>query len=122
MAPSAPLKMQDGKYVVESEAGPLDLPLEKVQAVEFGGVMAPEQAAGRIRLADGDAVNVDSFRWDGKELAAHSAILGDLHLAAGVVSELIFDPTPVRPPRTPLAKKLAQKDKTDAAPETAPTQ
>ena len=108
-APGAPEKWHDGKFLVETAAGPLELPLEKVQAVEFGGAMAPERAAARIRLADGCAVNVDGFRWDGKELAAHSAILGDLRLAAGAVSELIFDPAPVRAPRGPVAKKLAQK-------------
>ena len=113
-APAAPDKWQDGKFIVETAAGPLELLLEKVQAVEFGGVMTPEKAAGRIRLADGCAVNVDGFRWDGKELAAHSAVLGDLRLAAGVVSELIFDPAPARPPRTPVAKKLAQKNNAGA--------
>ena len=117
LAPSAPAKMQDGKFIVESEAGPLELPLEKVQAVEFGGVMAPVQAAARVRLADGCAVNVDGFRWDGKNLAAHSATLGDLRFSAGAVSELIFDPAPVRAPRLPVAKKLAQKDQADAAPQ-----
>ena len=115
-APSVPVKMGDGKFTVESEAGPLELPLEKVQAVEFGGVMTPGKAAARIRLADGGAVHVDGFRWDGKDLAAHSAILGDLRFAAGAVGELIFDPAPVRAPRMPAAKKLAQKVE-DAAPE-----
>ncbi len=114
-APSVPVKMQDGKAVVESAAGALELPLEKVQAVEFGGVMTPEKAAGRIRLVDGCAVSVESFRWDGKDLAAHSAILGDLRFAAGAVGELIFDPAPVRPPRSPAAKKLAQKAEAEPA-------
>ena len=118
-APSAPARMQDGKFTVESEAGPLELPLEKVQAVEFGGVMEPVKAAARIRLADGCMVHVDGFRWDGKNLAAHSAILGDLCLAAGAVGELIFDPAPVRAPRMPLAKKLAQKAEDAAAGEEA---
>ncbi len=112
-APDVPDKWQDGKFTVETAAGPLELPLEKVQALEFGGVMTPEKAAGRIRLADGCAMSVDGFRWDGKELAAHSAILGDLRLGAGVVSELIFDPAPAHPPRTPVAKKLAQKSSAD---------
>ena len=122
LAPNAPAKVQDGKFVVESEAGSLELPLEKVQAVEFGGAMAPEQAAARVRLVDGCTVHVDGFRWDGKNLAAHSATLGDLRLSAGAVSELIFDPAPVRPPRLPAAKKLAQKDQADAAAEPVPAQ
>ena len=116
VAPSAPAKVRDGKFIVESEADSLELPVEKVQAVEFGGVMAPEHAAARVRLADGCAVNVDSFHWDGKNLAAHSATLGDLRLAAGAVSELIFDPAPVRAPRMPVAKKLAQKSDAEVAP------
>ena len=116
-AAGVPEKWHDGKFLVETAAGPLELPLEKVQAVEFGGAMTPERAAARIRLADGCAVNVDAFRWDGKELAAHSAILGDMRFSAGAVSELIFDPAPVRAPRMPVAKKLAQKDKADAASE-----
>ena len=116
VAPSAPAKVQDGKFVVESEAGSLELPLEKVQSVEFGGAMAPEQAAARVRLVDGCTVHVDGFSWDGKNLAAHSATLGDLRLAAGAVSELIFDPAPVRAPRMPVAKKLAQKSDAEVAP------
>ncbi len=112
--PDVPDKWHDGKFTIETAAGPLALPLDKVQAVEFGGVMTPEKAAGRIGLADGCAVQVDSFRWDGKELAAHSPSFGDLRLAAGAVSELIFDPAPVRPPRSPVAKKLAQKTHADA--------
>ena len=115
-APSAPATMRDGKLLVESEAGALELPLEKVQVVEFGGVMTPEKPAARIRLADGCAVNVDAFSWDGKNLAAHSAILGDVRFAAGAVGELIFDPAPVRAPRMPAAKKLAQKSDAEAAP------
>ena len=116
-APGAPEKWHDGKFVVETAAGLLELAQEKVQAVEFGGAMAPERAAARIRLADGCAVNVDAFRWDGKELAAHSATFGELRLSAGLVSELIFDPAPVRAPRGPVAKKFAQKDQPAAASE-----
>lgn len=112
--PDVPDKWHDGKFTIETAAGPLALSLEKVQAVEFGGVMTPEKAAGRIRLADGCALSVDGFRWEGKELAAHSVVLGDLRLGAGVVGELIFAPAPVRPPRMPSAKKLAQKTKADA--------
>ncbi len=108
-APATPEGWRDGKFLVETPAGMLELPLEKVQAVEFGGVMAPEKAAGRIRLADGGVVSVDAFRWDGRELTAHSAALGELRLPASAVNELIFNPAPVRPPRNPSGKKLAQK-------------
>ena len=119
-APAAPDRWLNGKFLVETAAGPLELPQEKVQAVEFGGVMAPEKASGRIRLADGCTLSVDSFRWDGRELTAHSTALGDLRLPAAAVSELIFNPSPIRPPRTPMAKKLAQKEEREGeADETA---
>ncbi len=104
----APKELRDGKLLVGSEIGELELPVEKVQAVEFGGALQPEKSAGRIRLADGSAINVDTFRWDGHELVAHSATLGDLRLSAGAVSELIYDPAPAHAPRHPEPKKLVQ--------------
>ncbi len=108
-APGVPEKWQDGTFLMETAAGPLALPLEKVQAIEFGGAMTPEKAPGRVRLADGCTLNVGTFRWDGTEFTAHSETLGELRLPAVLVSELIFNPSPVRPPRQPVAKKLAQK-------------
>jgi hypothetical protein len=104
----APKELRDGKFLLESEIGALELPVEKVQAVEFDGALSPEKALGRIRLADGSAINVDTFRWNGRELVAHGATLGDLRLPIGVVSELIYDPAPVHAPRHPEPKKLAQ--------------
>jgi hypothetical protein len=92
VAPGVPQAMHEGKFSLETELGALEVPLENVVAVEFGGKLLPERAAARIRLADGTAVNVDAFNWDGRELTAHSATLGDLHLPGGVASELIFDP------------------------------
>ena len=113
-APGTPFKAEGGKFFVETEAGAFELPLEKVQAVEFGGVMTPEKAPARLRLADGGVLSVEAFRWDGRELTARSATLGDLRLPAAAVSELIFNPAPLRPPRMPPAKALAQKMKAEA--------
>jgi len=108
-APATPERWEDGKFLVVTAAGTLELPLEKVQAVEFGGVMTIEKVGGRLRLADGSTLSVNSFRWDGRELTAHSVMLGELRLPAAALNELIFNPSPIRPPRTPVAKKLAQK-------------
>ncbi len=116
-APGTPVKAMDGKFFVETEAGPFELPMEKVQAVEFGGLMTPEKAPARLRLADGGVLSVEAFRWDGRELTAQSATLGELRLPAAAVSELIFNPAPVRPPRTPPTKALVQK--TQAKPDAA---
>lgn len=122
VAPDAPAKWVDGKYLVETTAGVFELPLEKVQAIEFGGVMTPEKAPGRIRLADGGTLDVDAFHWNGREMTAHSVALGELRLPVAAISELIFNPAPARPPRTPAAKKLAQKAEADAAAAEKPAQ
>ncbi len=108
-APGLPKGMHDGKLAMEGDLGAFDIPLEKVQEVDFGGAMLPEQAAGRLRLADGTAVNVGEFHWDGLTLRAHSATLGDLRLPAGTVEDLIYDPSPVHPPMYPDPKTVAQK-------------
>jgi hypothetical protein len=105
----APKELRDGKLSLETEIGPLDLPADKVLAIDFGGAPQPERAAARLRMTDGSVINLDAFRWQNRELVAHSATLGDLRLAAAVVSELVFDPAPPRPPAVAPAKKLAQK-------------
>lgn len=113
--PGAPKELRDGQLSLETELGPLDLALEKVHSVDFGAAAQPEKAAARLRLVDGGAIHVSSFRWDGQEITAHSAVLGDLRLPVKAVSELIYDPAPIRAPVVAAAKKLAQKTAPDAA-------
>jgi hypothetical protein len=110
VAPSVPKVMQDGRFKLESELGDLDLPLEKALVVDFGGAMDTQRAAARVRLADGSTINVDGFQWDGHELTAHSAILGDLRLPVGAVQELVFDPVAPHPLAGIATKKTAQAD------------
>ncbi len=94
---------RDGKFLIPSEVGLLEVAPEKVKFIEFGGAMEPQEARGRIRLVDGSMLSVDQFQWDGSELAAHSAILGDLRLPADALAELIYQPKPLRPP--PVLRK-----------------
>jgi hypothetical protein len=110
VAAGAPTSLTDGHWKLESDIGPLDLPVEKVQAVEFGGEMQPATAAGRLRLVDGSALLVDRFEWKGGELTAHHALFGDLKVPAGAVGELIFNPAPVIAPTVQVPKKTAKKD------------
>ena len=110
----APKEMHDGKLSLETEIGPLDLPIEKVHCVDFGAATPPEKAVARLRLVDGGTIHVSSFRWDGQEIAAHSPVLGEFRLPVKAVSELIYDPAPIRPPVVAAAKKLAQKAAPDA--------
>jgi hypothetical protein len=104
-----PAALIDARWRLESEIGPLDLASDKVQAVEFGGEMQPARAAGRLRLVDGSALLVDRFQWTSSELTAHHALFGELRIPASAVSELIYDPTPVRPATVADPKKLAAK-------------
>lgn len=108
-AAGLPKAMHDGKLTIESDLGELDLPFEKALAIDFGGPLEPRHAAARIRLADGTAINVDQFNWNGMQLVAHSPVLGDLRLPANAASELIFDPAPARAPLPVDTKKVAQK-------------
>jgi len=104
-AAGAPSAMHGGKLTVESEVGPLDLPMEKVQMIDFGGTPHPMQAQARVHLRDGSTVHFDRFHWDGKELKAHSPLLGDVSLPRIALSEVIVHPPPVRfPPMLAPAK------------------
>lgn len=87
-----PTRLSDGQWRLESDIGTIDLPAEKLRAVEFGGEMQPVVAAGRLRLVDGSVLLVDRIQWAPNGLSAHHALFGDLKLAAGAVTELIFNP------------------------------
>ncbi len=109
VATGAPAALRDGRWHLESEIGPLDLPAEKVQAVEFGGEMQPVSAAGRVRLVDGSALLVTGFAWKDGALTAQHATLGELRIPGHAVSELIYDPAPARPPMLVDPKNVARK-------------
>jgi hypothetical protein len=97
-AEGVPASLTENRWQLGSDLGDLDLPVDKVQAVEFGGEMQPVSAAGRLRLVDGSALLVDRFQWDGGNVTAHHPVFGDLRLRGSDVSELIYSPAPVRPP------------------------
>jgi hypothetical protein len=110
VATGVPLSLTDGLWRLESEIGPLELPAGKVQAIEFGGVMQPAPAVAKIRLVDGSALLVDRFQWSGSEFSAHHATFGDLAIPVAAVSELIYNPSPVRPPTMEAPGKIAGKE------------
>lgn len=109
VAPGTPKVLREGKLTIDSELGELNFPLEKTLALDFGGAMEAKRVPTRLRLADGTTINVDTFRWEGAELTAHSSTLGDLRLPADVVHEIIYDPAPAQPPMAVMPKALAQK-------------
>ena len=87
-----PSAFSEGRFHLESEAGPLEVPAERIAAVRFRGEPSPARNAGRIRLHDGTVLNVESFRWDGSELTARGLNIGEFRLAASEIRELVFDP------------------------------
>jgi hypothetical protein len=97
-AEGVPASLAENLWKLGSELGDLELPADKVQAVEFGGEMQPVSATGRLRLVDGSALLVDRFQWEGGNVTAHHAVFGDLRLRGSDVSELIYNPAPARAP------------------------
>lgn len=100
--PAAPKEMRDGKWIVESDLGLLELPAEKIVAVDFGGAPNGQPVVARVRLLDGSTLNLDEFEWKDGELVAHSVLLGNFHLPIEKVAELVYDPAL---PSVPMAVK-----------------
>lgn len=100
--PAAPKEMRDGKWIVESDLGPLELPAEKIVAVDLGGMPNVQPVVARARLLDGSTLNLDEFAWQGNELTARSALLGSFRLPIEKIAELIYDPAL---PPVPVALK-----------------
>jgi len=103
-----------GKVVVDSEIGPIDLPEDKVAAIRFGGERKSAPVAARIRLRNGSMIQADAFQWDGDELTAHSAAMGELKISHADVSELILSPAPTRLPSPITAKPVLKKESSAA--------
>jgi hypothetical protein len=114
-----PGEMTNGSVRVATDLGPFELPAGKITSVQFGGEIAPKQTVGRVRFADGSAINVDSFAFEGGKLTAKSATLGDIQISAEAVTELAFSPAPLRPPQSPATKTGVTEELVDnkAAPD-----
>ncbi len=96
------LGLQDGAVAVETDAGPLRIPIANVRSVVFNDALSPVKAPARLRLYDGSVIHAESFAWDGKGWAFHSPVFGDRRLPAETVEELVLNPAPMRLP-LPLA-------------------
>ncbi len=94
----------DKSLLIESEIGPMKVPAETVQSIEFGGESNHPAVAARIHLTDGSTIQADDFHWDQRTLVAHSANLGDVRLPAEALSELILNP-PTEPSPHPIVPK-----------------
>jgi len=102
-----PSALQDGKYLLETEVGPLRLPVSSVNAIAFGGESAPTRSAARLRLLDGSIVHLAGYECRDGALAGHSDLFGDLHVPFESIAEIVFNPEPLRAPLGPAPKKPA---------------
>lgn len=100
--PAAPKEMRDGKWIIESDLGSLELPAEKIVAVDFGGMPNVQPVVARVRLLDGSTLNLDEFAWQGNELTARSTLFGSFRLPIEKIAELVYDPAL---PSVPMAVK-----------------
>lgn len=110
VAEALPKELKNGKLVVDPGGGDLELPVEKVDCITFGAAPEPTAAPGRLRLAGGDTVSVESFRFAGGELTAKSKTLGDVRLPAKSIRELVFDAAPATFPMIIDPKKKAHPE------------
>jgi hypothetical protein len=123
IAEATPTELRDGKLLVDPGSGEMIVPLDRVDAIGFGGTTEPVRCAGRLRLNSGDSVGVESFKFDGGEITARSAVLGEVRLPVAAVRELVFDAAPARFPLAPEPKKKPAAEKPEAgepAPAAAP--
>ena len=75
---------------LESEVGPLELPVPRLTAVEFGA-RAPETASGvRLRLSDGSVITVSAYRIENDTVVCQSAVAGEIRFPLGAVQEVVF--------------------------------
>lgn len=105
VAEAAPSELKDGKLLVDLGGGPMEVPIARVDAVSFGTKPSPTPAVGRIRLATGDALSVESFKVEAGRLIARSPVLGEWKVDSAKVREIVFDAPPARFPMAPEPKK-----------------
>ncbi len=75
---------------IESELGPLDLPIDRISSVDFGSDPAPHSAGPRLRLRGGGVLTAASWQFENGEIQCHCAAVGDLTLPLTALQEIDF--------------------------------
>ncbi len=100
---------RDGKLLLESELGPVALPVENTQAINFGTAFSPRRTAARLRLRDGSSLNIDAYHFENGEVKGSSDTLGEIRVPESALAELILAPTlPERSPASVLDSPAAK--------------
>ena len=81
-----------------SDVGPLDLPLDRITMIDFGGAPPARTAGSRLRLADAGVLTVHGYRVEKDTVSCQSEVAGNLNLPLGSVREIVFSTgAPVKP-------------------------
>jgi len=89
-----PKEIRSGICVTEGDLGRLELPIEKVDVVEFGGAGPQPVAPFHLRLLDGSVVHLDHCRLDGAAVAGQSSVFGEIKITVRAIAELVFASEP----------------------------
>jgi hypothetical protein len=75
---------------LSSDVGPLDLPLDRVTMIDFGGAEVARTLGARLHLAGAGCLTVDSYRVQDNGISCRSEMVGELRLPLHSVQELVF--------------------------------
>jgi hypothetical protein len=75
---------------IESEVGPLDVPVSRLTMVEFGQRAAEKPEGVRLRLTDRSVITVSAYRIENDVLIGQSAVLGEIKVPLAAVQEIVF--------------------------------
>lgn len=77
---------------VASDVGPLDLPLDRVTMIDFGGAPVERTLGARLHLAGAGCLTVGAYHVEKDMVTCRSEMVGELHLPLHAVQELVFTP------------------------------
>ncbi|MEZ0257563.1 MAG: hypothetical protein ACAI37_19935 [Chthoniobacter sp.] len=87
-----------------SDVGLLDLPLDRVTMIDFGGAPVERTLGARLHLAGSGCLTVGAYHVENATVTCRSEMVGELHLPLHAVQELVFTP-PKMTPADPNAAK-----------------
>ena len=86
-----------------SDVGPLDLPVERMTMVDFGGAPIEGTVGTRLQLTGLGSLAVKQWRVEDETIILQSTIAGELRLPRNRVQEIVLAPavSPATPKPTP---------------------
>jgi hypothetical protein len=77
---------------VSADVGALDLPLERITMIDFGGAPPARTVGTRLHLAEAGVLTVHAYRVEKDSVTCQSDVAGNLNLPLGSLRELVFPP------------------------------